>query len=54
MHSRAIIDQAQGVLVVQFRCTPEDASPHLVELSQHSNRKLRNPAADVVASAVRG
>ncbi|GAB7191549.1 GAF and ANTAR domain-containing protein [Kineococcus sp. NUM-3379] len=54
MRSRAVIDQAQGVLVAQLRCTPEEAFRHLAKLSQHTNRKLRDLAADIVARAALG
>ncbi|GAB7190114.1 GAF and ANTAR domain-containing protein [Kineococcus sp. NUM-3379] len=54
MRSRAVIDQAQGVLIAQLRCTPEEAFQHLAKLSQNTNRKLRDLAADVVEQAARG
>ena len=54
MQSRAVIDQAQGVLVAQLHCTPEEAFQHLAKLSQHTNRKLRDLAADIVQQAAQG
>ena len=51
MQSRAIIEQAKGVLIAQRRVTAEQAFELLREASQHYNRKLRDIAAGVVASA---
>lgn len=52
MRSRAVIDQAKGILMGQRRCTAEAAFQILVDLSQHSQRKLRDVAQAVVDSAV--
>ena len=46
--SRAVIEQAKGVLMTQLRCTPDDAFQHLVVVSQKTNRKLRLVAQEVV------
>ena len=54
MRSRAVIDQAQGVLIAQLRCTPEEAFQHLAKRSQDTNRKLRDLAADIVERAAQG
>jgi len=51
MQSRAVIEQAKGVLAGRLHCSPEDAFQHLVKESQHSNRKLRDLAAEVVQRA---
>lgn len=51
MASRAVIEQAKGVLVATLHCTPEEAFGHLARQSQHHNVKLREIAADVVARA---
>ena len=48
LQSRAVIEQAKGVLAAQQQISPEDAFALLVDLSQHSNRKLRDVAAAVV------
>ena len=53
MQSRAVIEQAKGVLVARLRCTPEEAFSHMVEQPQRANRKLRDIAADTVAQAAR-
>jgi GAF domain-containing protein len=51
MESRAVIEQAKGVLMGQRRCTAEEAFDILVKLSQQSNRKLREVAQALVESA---
>jgi GAF domain-containing protein len=51
--SRAVIEQAKGVLVAQRGCPPEEAFRLLVAASQRSNRKLRDIAQEVVAGAAR-
>jgi GAF domain-containing protein len=51
MASRAVIEQAKGILVAQTRCTPEQAFDLLIRQSQHSNRKLRDVAQVIVDTA---
>ncbi len=51
MESRAVIEQAKGVLMARFGIDAETAFARLRETSQHSNRKLRDLAAEVVAEA---
>jgi GAF domain-containing protein len=51
MQSRAIIEQAKGIIMGSRRCTADDAFAMLTKLSQDTNRKLRDVAAAVVASA---
>lgn len=51
MESRAVIEQAKGVLVAQRHVTAEQAFEILRSASQRYNRKLRDIAAAVVASA---
>jgi response regulator NasT len=53
MASRATIEQAKGIVMAGRRCTAEEGFATLVELSQHSNRKLRDVAADLVSDAPR-
>lgn len=53
METRSVIEQAKGILMAQQRCTAERAFEVLTKLSQHANRKLRDVAADVVASVLR-
>ncbi len=51
MESRALIEQAKGVLVEREGIAPERAFERLVEQSQTSNRKLRDIAALLVQQA---
>ena len=51
MQSRAVIEQAKGVLMGQRRCTADEAFDLLVQLSQRSNRKLRVVAEALVQTA---
>ncbi|MFG1929017.1 ANTAR domain-containing protein [Cryptosporangium sp. NPDC048952] len=51
MASRAVIEQAKGIMIAQHGCSPDDAFTRLTKLSQHANRKLRDVAADLVAQA---
>jgi GAF domain-containing protein len=44
MQSRAVIEQAKGILMGQRRCDADAAFDILVELSSHSHRKLRDVA----------
>ena len=50
MESRAVIEQAKGVLMAQRRIDAEQAFEILRSASQRYNRKLRDIAAGVVAS----
>jgi AmiR/NasT family two-component response regulator len=54
MLSRAVIDQAKGILMGQRRCTAQEAFDVLVTLSQRSNRKLLEVAAALVDEASNG
>jgi GAF domain-containing protein len=49
MESRAVIEQAKGILMAQQRCGPDEAFAKLVRLSQDSHRKLREIAQMLVA-----
>jgi transcriptional regulator with GAF, ATPase, and Fis domain len=49
--SRAVIEQAKGVLMARQGCSQDEAFDILRRGSQSSNRKLRDIAADVVAAA---
>ncbi|SDY84798.1 GAF domain-containing protein [Geodermatophilus africanus] len=48
LDSRAVIDQAKGILMRQHRISPDAAFDLLVQLSNTANRKLREIAQDVV------
>jgi transcriptional regulator with GAF, ATPase, and Fis domain len=54
MRSRAVIEQAKGLLMGSLHCDAEEAFQTLVRLSQTSNRKLREVAAALVADAAKG
>ena len=48
MQSRAVIEQAKGILMAAERCGPDAAFEILVRASQNQNRKLRAIATDIV------
>lgn len=50
MKTRAVIDQAHGVLMAAYRCTPTTAWQVLVAVSQRTNVKLHKVAAALVRS----
>ena len=52
--SRAVIDQAIGVVVAHLRCGPDDAFDRLRTSSQNGHRKLRLVAEAVVNAARAG
>lgn len=51
MQSRAIIEQAKGIIMGSRQCTADQAFAILTKISQDTNRKLRDVAAALVASA---
>ena len=53
MNSRAVIEQAKGILIGQLGCTPEEAFTHLATQSQRQNRKLREIAVELVENAAK-
>jgi GAF domain-containing protein len=53
MESRAVIEQAKGIVMADRRCTAEEAFRILVKVSQDSNRKLRDVATALVDRAAR-
>ena len=48
MQSRAVIEQAKGVVMAELHCTAEEAFQHMALRSRHTHRKLRDIAQDVV------
>ncbi len=48
--TRAVIDQALGILMAQQHCGHDEAFSILRSTSQHQNRKLRDVAAEIVES----
>jgi GAF domain-containing protein len=53
MESRAVIEQAKGVIMAERRCTAEEAFAFLTAISQDTNRKLRDVAAALIAGIAR-
>ncbi len=48
MESRAVIDQAKGMLIERYKLTPDAAFQLLARVSMTSNRKLRDIADELV------
>jgi GAF domain-containing protein len=48
LESRAVIDQAKGILMERYKVTADQAFQLLVRASMTTNRKLRDIAADLV------
>ena len=53
MASRAVIEQAKGIIIGSVGCDEDRAFEMLVRQSQHENRKLREVAEDLVRSKQR-
>jgi GAF domain-containing protein len=53
MESRAVIEQAKGIIMGDRRCTADEAFAILSKLSQDSNRKVRDVATSLVEEAMR-
>lgn len=49
-----VIDQAKGILVAENHCTPDEAFAILRQASQNRNTKVRELAAQIVATASGG
>jgi GAF domain-containing protein len=54
MQSRAVIEQAKGIIMGSRRCTADEAFGILTKISQDTNRKLRDVAAALVATTTAG
>jgi GAF domain-containing protein len=52
--SRAVIDQAKGILMRDNRCSADEAFAMLTQASNRSNRKLREIAQALVEGTARG
>jgi hypothetical protein len=50
LRSRPVIEQAKGMIMMVHRCDDEQAFRVLIAVSQSSNRKLREVAAEIVAA----
>jgi GAF domain-containing protein len=48
IQSRAIIEQAKGIIMGSMRCSADDAFKYLVQQSQQTNVKVRTIAEDIV------
>src|SRR3954449_1438540 len=51
MQSRAVIEQAKGIIIASRHCGPDEAFAVLVKASQHRNMKLRDVAAAIVTAS---
>ncbi len=51
MENRAVIEQAKGIIMGDRHCGPDEAFQILTKLSRDTNRKLRDVATALVASA---
>jgi len=54
LKSRAVIDQAKGILMRDNRVTADEAFAMLTQASNRSNRKLREIAQSIVDATARG
>ena len=52
MKSRAVIDQAKGILMERFKITEDMAFTLLAQASQSNNIKLRDIAAELVTTGL--
>jgi GAF domain-containing protein len=52
LESRAVIEQAKGILVAEHGYSPDVAFTRLSALSQNTNRKIKDIAADLVAGKI--
>jgi AmiR/NasT family two-component response regulator len=53
LESRAVIEQAKGVIMSATHCDPDRAFDLLRQQSQYENRKLREVATDIVSTVIR-
>ncbi len=52
LESRAVIEQAKGILVAEYGYSPDVAFKRLSVVSQNTNRKVKDIAADLVAGKI--
>ena len=52
MRSRAVIEQAKGIIMGDRRCSADEAFAILTKLSQDTNHKLRDVAVALVKRAI--
>jgi AmiR/NasT family two-component response regulator len=48
LESRAVIDQAKGILMERYQLTPDQAFQALARVSMHTNTKVRDIADNLV------
>jgi AmiR/NasT family two-component response regulator len=51
--ARAVIEQAKGVVMAERGCSAPEAFAVLAEIARHSQRRVGEVAAGIVASATR-
>jgi hypothetical protein len=52
MDSRAVIEQAKGIIMAERRCTADEAFAVLAKVSEYSHREIHDVAAALIDSAV--
>jgi ANTAR domain len=52
LRSRTVIGQATGLLMATLNMAPDEAFAELARVSSHANRKVRDIAAEIVATAI--
>lgn len=52
MSTRSIIEQAKGMLMERYGCSPDEAFDRLARLSQHANIKLTDVASALIESSI--
>jgi GAF domain-containing protein len=53
MDSRAVIEQAKGIIMAERRCTADEAFTILAKVAEYSRREIHDTAAALTDSAVR-
>jgi AmiR/NasT family two-component response regulator len=53
MHSRAVLEQAKGIIMAERRCTADEAFAILTKLAEYSDREIHDVAAELTDAAVR-
>src|SRR3954451_17667753 len=51
MHTRAVIEQAKGILMAARQCPSQDAFEHLRRIAEHEQRRLVDVASSIVSQA---
>ncbi len=54
MASRAVIEQAKGIIICERRCSSDEAFALLAQISQDTNRKVHDVATALVEQAHTG